>query len=70
MMVTDYLTAESWDFRPAMVLPMATGIMLWTTYVPTDTGAPSLMLKGTCSARQAYLALKRSKASQSTCCSD
>ena len=31
-----------------MVLPIATGIMLWTMYLPTDTGAPSLMPKGTC----------------------
>ena len=30
-----------------MVLPIATGIMLWTMYLPTDTGAPSLMPKGT-----------------------
>ncbi len=34
-----------------MVLPMATGIMLWTMYLPTDTGAPSLMPKGTCRRR-------------------
>ena len=38
-----------------MVLPMATGIMLWTMYLPTDTGAPSLMPKGTCRRRQGKL---------------
>ena len=31
-----------------MVLPMATGIMLCTIYLPTETGAPSFMPKGTC----------------------
>ena len=37
---------------PAMVLPMATGIMFRQMYWPTETGAPFFMPKGTCRRRE------------------
>lgn len=45
---------------PAMVLPMKTGIMLWTIYLPTDTGAPTFMPKGICSKDSACAATQGS----------
>ena len=50
-----------------MVLPMATGIMLCTMYLPTETGAPNVMPKGTCAVESLNVVTQLSQAA--VCCS-